>query len=168
MSDQIVAKTKKKRKNTYSDEFVAAALVLMEVNGYPERGAIAKTSKAMGVPTNTLMSWQTEQARNKHETRSFESIRSSLAHMWEGSAGKLHGSAIERMGEMSAFQQLTGAAIATDKLDNLTRGPQVRIDVRVNANMGDISTPWVVADEVVDAEVREIPALETGADMDKA
>lgn len=47
----------------YSDEFRAQAIMLLEMNGYPEtKGALLKTAKYLGIPQRTLSRWARRQS----------------------------------------------------------------------------------------------------------
>lgn len=142
-----VAKTS--RKSTYSDEFVAAAIVLLQANGWPEiRGAQAKTARQLDVPQNTLIGWANESNRNVHKARTFDIVKAELAEMWSEGASILYKQGMERRDELSAMQAFTAAAISTDKMDILTRGPAVNVQVNVIGSVGEAVTPWVDAEAV--------------------
>ena len=48
----------KRKRNRYTDQFRADAVLFMEAAGYPaQKGALERVSKELGVPTSTLHRW---------------------------------------------------------------------------------------------------------------
>ena len=137
----------------YSDRFVAASLLLLKTNGWPDkRGALKNTAAALEIPYNTLSEWSRGKRRaNVHGSRTRDIVKSELADMFQEGAQTLYADGMERRHELSAMQAITASAISVDKLQILTAGPSPNVQINVIASMGGAPTPWIEG-EVVKSE----------------
>lgn len=56
--------------DSYTTEYRAAAIVLMQAEGWPqERGAIARAARTLGIPAATLASWGEQEMSDWHAKR---------------------------------------------------------------------------------------------------
>jgi len=156
--DDPTTRFRYRRQREYSDEFVAIVTLLAESNGWPTVvGALAQTSRQVGLPTSTILAWLKAKRRDSEDvsfTRA--AAREQLIDLLQYASFAYLQDSLSRRDEMSAYQLMIAAGISADKLQNLTGGMQSTMRVEVLHRIQENPAPWAIEsgdDDVVDAQV---------------
>lgn len=128
----------------YTEEDKAVALANLVVNN----GNVQKTAKFMGIPETTLRKWKGGAGVNEDVAKKCDEKKEDLADLFEQVVRDALGQLPFTLESASYAQLITGAGIATDKMQLLRNKPTVITD--------DLSS---VTDDELD---RRIAALERG------
>lgn len=152
----------------YSDRFVAAALVLLEVNGYPlVFGALGKTASALKVSGNTIKVWYDAKIReDDHRAESRDALKDEIIDLISGGAFTLFQEGLAEREDMPAYKKIIAGAVLTDKLAVLTGGTTQNVRVSIHHTLETTRPPWAletepIAGEVVEGEARILPESPT-------
>ncbi|MEN6544445.1 MAG: hypothetical protein ABFE07_00210 [Armatimonadia bacterium] len=113
---------------SYSDEFRASAVLMLDTAGYPNtEGALTRVSEHLGIPINTLKAWFTgahnpppAKVRRRKKIDLQQAIRQELAGLFPQMEGK-------RI-EASYKDLATAAGILIDKLQLIEGKPTGRVE----------------------------------------
>jgi len=123
----------------YDDKFRASALLMLEAAGYPDKGAIVRTAKHLGMPEATLRMW----AHGRHNPVPVDVYDEKKFDM-QGMLRKEIYEGLRAMGgrrEEATYRDLaTAVAIMIDKLQLLSGAPTENAKTTITIERSGIST----------------------------
>ena len=122
------------RRKRYTDKFRAAAVVMLEAEGYPARdGALSRVADHLGIPLSTLRGWFTAEhnpppteVRNEKKQELRDLLENELREAVAAMAGARLDASYRDLG--------TVAAIFTDKVQLLDGKPTERVEENVTVS----------------------------------
>lgn len=143
------------KRRRYDDDFRAAAVLMLEAAGYPDReGALSQVAGRLNLSRSTLRSWFTGEHNpppvNIHHEKRFDliqAIRDELASIFPALGGKRD--------EATYRELVTAVGILTDKLQLLTGQPTWRGEIIDLLRQGAV-TPADVETELGHELAREL------------
>lgn len=115
-----------RKRTRYTDDFRASAVLLLEAAGYPdEKGALARVSRRVNVPHNTLSNWY-RQKRNPVPAKLRREKSIDLVAAIKAEIAEIVGVLDNTRQDANYKELIVAFAVLIDKLQLLTGAPTER------------------------------------------